>query len=53
MCLASGELGARYLGLAADEQFSSDTMLRARDHLAAHFEDPLAGLSEDDAELGS
>ena len=51
-CLASGELGARYLGLAADEQFSSETMLRARDHLAAHFEDPLAGLSEDDGELG-
>ncbi len=51
-CLASGELGQRYLGLVADEQFSSDTMLRARDHLTAHFEDPLAGLSEDDAELG-
>jgi DNA primase len=51
-CLATGELGQRYLGLAADEQFSSETMLRARDHLAAHFEDPLAGLSEDDAELG-
>ncbi len=51
-CLASGELGVRYLGLAADEQFSSETMLRARDHLAAHFEDPLAGLSEDDGELG-
>jgi DNA primase len=51
-CLSTGELGQRYLGLAADEQFSSETMLRARDHLAAHFEDPLAGLSEDDAELG-
>jgi DNA primase len=51
-CLASGELGIRYLGLVADEQFSSETMLKARDHLAAHFEDPLAGLSEDDAELG-
>ena len=29
-CLASGELGQRYLSLPADEQFSSETVRRAR-----------------------
>jgi DNA primase len=51
-CLASGELGQRYLALASDDQFSSETILRARDHLAAHFEDPLVDLPEDDPRLG-
>jgi DNA primase len=51
-CLASAELGHRYLALAADDQFSSETILKAREHLAAHFEDPLVGLPEDDPGLG-
>jgi len=51
-CLASGELGLRYLGLASDDQFSSETIRSARDHLTAHFEDPLVDLPEDDPRLG-
>ena len=52
-CLASGELGQRYLSLPTDQQFSSDTMLRARAHLLSAFDDPLAALSEDDPALGA
>jgi len=52
-CLSSGELGQRYLSLPSDEQFSSDITRRARDHLAASFDDPLAALSEDDPALGA
>jgi DNA primase len=51
--LASGELGRDYLTRAGDELFSSDTLRQARDHLAASFEDPLAGLSEADPALGA
>ncbi len=53
LCLASDELGRRYLSKATDDQFSSDVMLRARQHLVSHFDDPLVGLSEDDPELGA
>jgi DNA primase len=52
-CLASGELGQRYLALPTDEQFSSATMLHARAHLLSAFDDPLAALSEDDPALGA
>ena len=52
-CLASGELGRGYISLPQDEQFSSDATRRARKHLAAHFEDPLAGLSEDEPTLAA
>jgi DNA primase len=52
-CLASGELGRRYLSLPTDEQFSSQTMLRARAHLVAAFDDPLADLAEDDPAVGA
>ena len=52
LCLASDELGRRYLSRATDDQFSSELTLSARNHLVAHFDDPLVGLSEDDVELG-
>jgi DNA primase len=52
-CMASAELGARYLSLPQDEQFSSDATRRARKHLVAHFDDPLAGLPEDEPTLAA
>jgi hypothetical protein len=52
-CLASGELGQRYLALPSEEQFSSDITRRARDHLAAAFDDPVGALSDDDPALGA
>jgi DNA primase len=48
LCLASGELGREYLGRLTDEHLSSPSARAARAHLVAHFEDPLAGLPEDD-----
>ncbi len=51
MCLAAGELGRDFLGRLGEGHFSSDIGLRARDHLTAHFEDPLAGLSQEDPAL--
>ncbi|HEX5896089.1 MAG TPA: DNA primase [Thermoleophilaceae bacterium] len=51
--LSSGELGRQYLARPEDEQFSSDQMRRARAHLVAHFEDPLAALPEDDPALAA
>jgi hypothetical protein len=51
--LSSGVLGRHYLSRPAGDQFSSDVFRRARDHLVAHFEDPLAALPEDDPALGA
>jgi DNA primase len=51
--LSSGELGHGYLSRPSDDQFSSDLLRRARDHLVAHFDDPLAALPEDDPALGA
>ena len=51
--MASADLGARYLSLPQDEQFSSDATRRARKHLVAHFDDPLAGLPEDEPTLAA
>ena len=51
MCLAQGQTGRRYLdGLNADH-FSSPPLLRVRDHLVAHFDDPVAALPQDDDAL--
>jgi DNA primase len=52
-CLGSGELGRGYLSLPQDEQFSSDATRRARRHLAAHFEDPLGDLPDDEPTLAA
>ena len=51
--LSSGSIGRDYLARPADEQFSSDLMRRARDHLVLHFDDPLVSLPEDDPALGA
>jgi DNA primase len=47
-CLASGDLGREYLARPTDEQLSSDATRQARAHLLEHFDDPLAGLTEQD-----
>jgi DNA primase len=51
--LSSAELGRGYLSRPTDDQFSSDLLRRARDHLVEHFDDPLAALPEDDPALGA
>jgi len=52
-CLASAEVGHEYLSRPADDQFSTDLLRRARDHLVIHFDDPLASLPQDDPALGA
>jgi DNA primase len=52
-CLASDDLGRSYLSLPTDDQLSSDATRRAREHLVAHFADPLAGLPEDEPTLAA
>ena len=51
MCLAHGQTGRRYLDGLHDDHFSSQPLRRVRDHLAAHFDDPLAALPQDDDAL--
>jgi DNA primase len=48
MCLASGALGREYLERLSEEHLSSPALRSAREHLVASFDDPLAGLGEDD-----
>ncbi len=52
-CLSSGDLGREYLSRPTDDQLSSDATRRAREHLVAHFDDPLPALSEDDPALAA
>jgi DNA primase len=52
-CLASDDLGRSYLSLPTDDQLSSEATRQAREHLVAHFDDPLAGLPEDEPALGT
>jgi DNA primase len=47
MCLANGQTGRRYLDELDDDHFSSQALLGVRDHLIAHFDDPLASLPDD------
>ena len=53
LCLAGGDLGRAYLARLTDQHLSSASAARARTHLAEHFDDPLAGLPEDDPQLGA
>ncbi|MEA2330195.1 MAG: primase [Thermoleophilaceae bacterium] len=53
LCLASGDLGRGYLSRPTDAQLSSDATRRAREHLVSNFDDPLAGLSEDEPALAA
>ena len=48
MCLASGALGREYLERLSEEHLSSPALRSARAHVVASFDDPLAGLPEDD-----
>src|SRR5215217_173635 len=52
MCLSHGSAGRRYLEALHDDHFSSPPLRRVRDHLVAHFEDPLATLPDDEALAG-
>lgn len=52
-CLASDDLGRSYLSLPTDDQLSSEATRRAREHLVAHFDDPLAALPEDEPALAA
>jgi hypothetical protein len=48
MCLADPTNGREYLERLDDDHFSSAALRRVRDHLIAHFDDPLADLPEED-----
>jgi DNA topoisomerase IA len=52
MCARSGELGRDYLARIEDRHLSFAPTRRARVHLLAHFDDPLAEIPDDDPELG-
>ena len=51
-CLASGEVGQKQLSEMSPDVFSSQLMRHAREHLAASFHDPLAGLEDREPALG-
>ena len=53
MCLAGGDPGREYFARLSEDHFSSDADTRAWRHLGAHFDDPLAGLSDEDPALAS
>ena len=53
LCSRGGALGRDYLERAGDDHLSFETMRRARGHLREHFDDPLAGLPQDDPELAA
>ena len=53
MCVGHRELGRRYLDKLSDEHLTSPALRRARDHLAAHMEEPLADVAGEDAELAA
>jgi DNA primase len=52
MCVSS-ELGREYVERLADDHFSSAPLRRVRDHLAGHWDDPLAALPQDDPMLAA
>ena len=51
LCMAAGPVGREHLARLVPEHFSSSVTRRAREHLAEHFDDPLAGLPSGDAQL--
>jgi DNA primase len=53
LCAGAGETGRRYLERLRDGHLSSEVARRARDHLLAHFDDPLAALPDDDPDAGA
>ena len=53
LCLAAGTVGREYLDRLEPEHLSSTPLRRAREHLSAHFNDPLAELDPEDGELAA
>jgi DNA primase len=53
MCVASPAEGREFLERLTPDHLSSPLVARSRDWLAAHLDDPLAGLPRDDEELVS
>jgi hypothetical protein len=49
----SAELGREYVDRLAGDHFSSAPLRQVRDHLAAHWDDPLAALPPDDPMLSA
>jgi len=52
-CLGAGQIGRDFLDRVTPDHLSSTVLQRAKDHLAAHFSDPLADLDPADAELSA
>jgi DNA primase len=52
-CLAGGDVGRSYICEPSDAHFSYEISRRARAHLAAHLDDPLADLHENEPDLGA
>ncbi len=50
-CLTVKPAGRSYLERLKDSHVTSEVARRGRDHLLAHFDDPLEGLSDDDPDL--
>jgi hypothetical protein len=53
MCLSQGEVGREYLAKVTDRHLSSESLRLTRDHLLAHFADPLAELPAEDPVIGA
>jgi len=54
LCLAGGDAGREYLDRLTPAHLTSTALQRVKDHLAAHWSDPLAVLDpQDDPELAS
>jgi DNA primase len=53
MCVASPDAGREFIERLTPDHLSSPLMVRLRDWLAEHLEDPLKGLPRDDEELVS
>jgi DNA primase len=53
LCLAAGPGGREELERLEDEHLTSNLVRRVRDHLLAHFDDPLADLTNDEPQLAA
>ncbi|MEA2410407.1 MAG: primase [Thermoleophilaceae bacterium] len=53
MCVSSAELGHEYVERLDEDHFSSGALRRVRDHLARHWDNPLAALPDDDPMLSA
>jgi DNA primase len=53
MCLGQPHVGHGFIARLEPDHFSSEGMRRVRDHLASHFDNPLADLPEDDPSLSA